>query len=199
MTQFDEGASPSIVLASASPRRRELLATLQLPFRVMPAPVDEEGVDEPTPQRLVQTLAQVKAEAVAKLHPDALVIGADTVVVLDGRVLGKPASAQEARSMLAALSGKRHQVMTGLSLIHRQSGTRRTEYEMTHVTFAPLSPKAIDRYVNTGEPMDKAGAYGIQGLGATLVQGIEGCYFNVVGLPLYRLARMLAAFGIIVP
>lgn len=191
------GTSPlSIVLASASPRRRELLAGIGLEFTVEPAQFDEEAVRAESPEEWVKALARGKASEVARRHPDALVIGADTAVLIDGQVLGKPKDEADARRMLRLLAGRTHRVVTGVALIHRSGGRERTHVESTDVTFGPLSDEQIARYVATGEPMDKAGAYGIQGFGATLVRGVHGCYFNVVGLPLYSLARMLSEFGV---
>ena len=185
-----------IVLASGSPRRRQLLEQIGLTgFRVLPSDADESLPDGIAPGEAVERLSARKGAAVAaQARPGALVIAADTVVALDGAILGKPRDEGEAREMLSALSGRTHQVYTGVSLFHR--GERRTEHEVTAVTFRPLSQEEIAAYVATGEPMDKAGAYGIQGLGALLVERLEGDYFNVMGLPLCRLGRMLAAAGV---
>ena len=151
------------------------------------------------PDELVTSLAKGKALAVAGKHPEAVVIGADTVVVLDGEILGKPKDPAEATSMLGRLSGRVHTVKTGLCVVREADRRILTAVESTEVTFGELTPEQIDRYVATGEPMDKAGAYGIQELGATLVRRVDGCYFNVVGLPLFRLARMLESFGMRIP
>ena len=190
-------ARAELILASASPRRKELLERLGLEFRTVPAEVDERPIAEGIrdPERLVTALAEAKAKAVARAHPGALVIGADTVVVLDGEILGKPSDESEARRMLSRLSGRTHHVYTGVAVVDGASGRFHVCAEVTAVTFGRLTEELIDRYVRTGEPLDKAGAYGIQGLGATLVERVEGCYFNVVGLPLFRLARLLEAFG----
>jgi len=173
------------------------LERLGLEFRTVPAEIDErpiaEGIRDPV--RLVKALAEAKARAVARAHPEALVIGADTVVVLDGDILGKPSDESEACEMLSRLSGRTHHVYTGVAVVDGTSGRSQACAEVTAVTFGRLTEDLIDRYVRTGEPLDKAGAYGIQGLGATLVERVEGCYFNVVGLPLFRLARLLEAFG----
>lgn len=170
---------------------------LGLEFRVVPAEVDEEPIAAAIsdPERLVTALAREKAISIAAHYPDHLVIGADTVVVLDGMILGKPACEAEARAMLSRLAGRTHRVYTGVAVVHGRSGRTEVCAESTAVTFGDFGPEVIDRYVRTGEPLDKAGAYGIQGLGATLVERIDGCYFNVVGLPLFRLARLLEAFG----
>ena len=185
-----------IVLASGSPRRRQLLEQIGLTgFRVLASDADESLPDGIAPGEAVERLSARKGAAVAaQARPGALVIAADTVVALDGAILGKPRDEGEAREMLSALSGRTHQVYTGVSLFH--PGGRRTEHEVTAVTFRPLSREEIAAYVATGEPMDKAGAYGIQGLGALLVERLEGDYFNVMGLPLCRLGRMLAAAGV---
>ncbi len=183
----------NIILASQSPRRRELLSRMGLTFSVVTPAVDEGLYHDPDPAALVRTLSRAKARAVART-PDDLVIAADTVVVLDGQVLGKPASPEEARTMLSALSGRTHLVCTGVTVCRGEQVL--SEAETTLVTFRALSPAEIGHYAATGEPMDKAGAYGIQGYGALLVEGIRGDYFNVVGLPVCRLGRMLARFGV---
>lgn len=183
-----------IILASQSPRRKELLTRMGLTFTVLPAEIEE--VIEPglTPQEAVMSLSRQKGSAVALSHPDALVIAADTIVVFDGRILGKPHSVAQAKEMLTALSGKTHHVCTGFTLWRGQQVE--TGCEESEVWFRELSEEEIDRYIATGEPMDKAGAYGIQGYGAMLVRGIHGDYFNVMGLPVCRLARLLARFGV---
>lgn len=193
---LDGTSPPSIVLASASPRRRELLAGIGLSFVVEPAQFEEAGVDAPTPEEWVKAVARGKAAEVAARHPDALVIGADTAVLVDGEVLGKPKDAADAYRMLRLLSGRTHRVVTGVALIRRNQQRERLHVESTDVTFGPLDDDQIQRYIATGEPMDKAGAYGIQEYGATLVRAVKGCYFNVVGLPLYSLAQMLREFGV---
>jgi septum formation protein len=185
-----------LVLASSSPRRRALLAALGLPFEVVPAGVEEVWPAGMPPGAAVEALADQKAAAVAAALPperrDALVLGADTVVVLGGEVLGKPAGPAEAAAMLRRLSGATHRVLTGLSLRHPASGRAVGAHEVTRVTFAPLTPAEIERYVATGSPLDKAGAYGIQDdHGALFVARVEGDYYNVVGLPLHRLYRTL--------
>lgn len=178
---------PTIILASASPRRRELLAQLGWDFSVQVPDVDEqalgEGIDDPS--SLVRVLASAKASAIAKHYPEAVVIGADTVVACGAEILGKPTDTTDAIRMLSALQGTTHAVITGISAWHQ--GRNITVAESTTVTFAPMTPEAIAAYVASGEPMDKAGAYAIQGLASQWVVGITGCYFNVVGLPLHRL------------
>ena len=184
-----------IILASGSPRRKQLLAQMGIEtFRVISSDADETVEPGLSPARIVEILSARKAEAVADhTKPGGLVIAADTIVALDGAVLGKPNDGLEAFRMLSALSGRRHQVYTGVTLL--RDGERRTEHEVTTVTFRELTQDDITRYIATGEPMDKAGAYGIQGYGALLVERIEGDYFNVMGLPVCRLGRMLAGMG----
>ena len=186
----------AMILASQSPRRRELLAQMGLTqFIIRPALGEEKADPGLTPGRLVEALSRRKAEEVAaRSDPGDLVIAADTVVAVDGRILGKPRDGAQAREMLTLLSGRSHTVYTGVTV--RRDGEVLTGHEATRVRFRPLSPAEIDAYVRTGEPMDKAGAYGIQGLGALLVEGIEGDYCNVVGLPVCRLGRMLTRFGV---
>ncbi|HEV8631307.1 MAG TPA: Maf family protein [Thermoanaerobaculia bacterium] len=181
-----------LVLASASPRRCELLAGLGLSFTVRPAAVDETPRAGEDPAALVERLAREKAAAVAL--PGELVLAADTEVAIDGGALGKPADATDAARMLALLAGRRHEVVTGVALLDADRGRLAAGVERTQVLFAPLSPREIDWYVSSGEPMDRAGAYAIQGLGALLVRVVEGNYLNVVGLPLplvYDLCRQL--------
>ena len=185
-----------IVLASRSPRRRQLLEQMGLrDFRIVCSDADETASPGLTPPALVEALSARKAAAVQ--HAAAagdLIIAADTVVALDGRVLGKPADGPDALAMLSALSGRRHQVYTGLTVVC--GAQRLTEHEVTAVTFRSLSSAEICAYIATGEPMDKAGAYGIQGRGALFVEGIEGDYYNVMGLPVCRLGRILARLGV---
>lgn len=181
-----------LVLASASPRRRELMALAGFDFEVITADVDEVLDASLAPCELVMSLSFQKASAVAKDNPDAAVIGADTVVVLDGKVLGKPHSEEEAVQMLRGLSGNTHEVYTGVCII---KGDRVHKfYECTKVTFWPLEDELIAQYVASKEPMDKAGSYGIQGKGSVLVKGIEGDYFNVVGFPVSRFCREIKSF-----
>lgn len=185
----------NIILASGSPRRRQPLEQLGLSFTVQSSDVDESVKPGLSPAAMVEQLSLRKGQAVAeRVGPDSLVLAADTVVALGDAVLGKPQDRAKAVSMLTSLSGKTHQVYTGVTLLG--GGRRVTEHETTAVTFRSLSREEIVAYVDTGEPMDKAGAYGIQGYGALLVERLEGDYFNVMGLPLCRLGRMLAAFGV---
>jgi septum formation protein len=183
-----------IVLASASPRRSELLSKLGFNFEVEPSHVVERPLADEAPPDYTMRIARAKAVAVARRRKDGLVIGADTVVVLDGGVLGKPSDEQDARRMLRLLSGKWHAVMTGVALYDAATNKEAVDYAKTLVRLAPLSEQEIDWYIATGEPMDKAGGYGIQGLASLFVDEIAGNYHNVVGLPLplvYRLARQL--------
>ncbi len=182
-----------IILASKSPRRAQLLQQFGLDFRVVAGPALEGSCGEP--EELAVSNAVSKAVSVAPSYPQALTIGADTIVVLDGHLLGKPGSSFEAETMLKALSGRVHQVMTGVALC-LGSRVARTFVVYTAVKFRRLSEHEIRAYVQTGEPLDKAGAYGIQGLGGLFVEEIHGCYFNVVGLPMPRLLLELRAFGI---
>lgn len=185
-----------IVLASGSPRRAELLQQIKLPFTIQVSDIDENNVERDVPKEWVKRLALAKAKHVASKLGKGLIIGADTIVVQENRVLGKPQNPQEAIEMLEFLSGSTHQVMTGIALVNTLTDEAITDVEITLVKFKDLTRKEIEAYVATGEPMDKAGAYGIQGLGAILVEGISGCYFNVVGLPLNRLVRNLKHFGV---
>ena len=179
-----------IILASQSPRRRELLERMGLTkFEIIPARGEERAEAGLSPARLVEELSRHKAAEVSAAHPDALVIAADTVVAAGDRVLGKPRSVQEAEEMLSLLSGREHQVCTGVTV--RLGERALTEHEETAVRFRPLTGAEIAAYAATGEPMDKAGAYGIQGRGCVLVEGIRGDYYNVMGLPVCRLAGML--------
>lgn len=187
-----------IILASGSPRRRELLSSLGLSFEVLASDADESTPPEWTPEAIVQSLALRKAEAVIPQAGDrnALIIGSDTIVVLDGQVLGKPADKPDSARMLRMLQGRTHQVYTGVACIGLPERITQVDYRVTSVSMRAMSEEEISAYIATGEPADKAGSYAIQGLGATLVEAIEGCYFNVVGLPLSLLSGMLSGFGI---
>ena len=182
-----------IVLASQSPRRKELLGRMGLEFVTQASKIDESAFDGLEARELVATLSREKAQWIARqLDGETLVIGADTVVVRDGAALGKPKDAEDAVAMLLSLSGRDHQVCTGVTVCR---GDRvLTQVEETQVTFRELTEAEVRQYVSTGEPMDKAGAYGIQGLGGLLVEGIRGDYSNVVGLPVCRLGQMLKDF-----
>ena len=184
----------AMILASQSPRRRELLGQMGFSFTVRPAKGEELPHPELTPAQLVEELARQKAlEVSAEAASDDVVVAADTVVAIDGVVLGKPRDKAHAAEMLSALSGREHTVYTGVAV--KRGETLLVEHEATQVRFRPLTEREIDLYIQTGEPMDKAGSYGIQGYGALLVEGIRGYYFNVVGLPICRLGRMLAQVG----
>lgn len=185
-----------LVLASGSPRRKELLAGLGLSFEVITADVEETIAPGTAPVDAVQDLAYKKALAVANTLSGGLVLGSDTVVALDDRILGKPADAAEAKQMLAMLSGRAHTVYTGIALIEAETNRSVRDVKATQVVMRELSAAEIDAYVATGEPMDKAGSYAIQGLASTFVTDMQGDYFAVVGLPLQLTAHHLAAFGL---
>jgi septum formation protein len=186
----------NLILASASPRRAQILHDAGISFSVLSSAIDETPYPEETPPQMVQRLADAKAELVAaRAVGPAILIAADTVVVLDEQILGKPRSTDDARRMLELLSGRTHSVVTGVSLIRLPEMERRQFAETTLVTFAPLSPDEISSYLATDEPYDKAGAYAIQGYAGRYIPRIEGCYFNVVGLPLARLVDHLQELG----
>lgn len=186
-------ASPRIVLASQSPRRAELIGRLGLRFDTIPADLDESYRDGETPPEHAERLARDKARHVAASNPDALVVGSDTIVVVDGDVLGKPRDRDQAVEMLMRLAGREHEVCTGIAVV--QGGRVESGLERVRVRFRPLDRRACDEYVATGEPMDKAGAYGIQGFGSALVEGIEGDYFAVMGLPVVHMLALFERFG----
>jgi len=198
MADAAPAAVPTLILASASPRRRELLAQLALSFTIIPAEVDEQQLAAEAPTAYVRRVAQAKAQHLSQRFPEALVLGADTIVVLDEQILGKPGSVEVARQMLTRLSGRQHTVMTGLALLRQCQQFVRLDTVRTLVRFRPLSRAEIEHYSTTGEPLDKAGAYAIQGGAAAFVESLEGCYTNVVGLPLRRTAALLHAAGILV-
>jgi septum formation protein len=185
-----------LILASTSIRRAEILHDAGFSFTVLSSAVDETPFPGESPHDLVQRLAAAKAELVAaRAVGPAIVIAADTIVTLEDRIFGKPRSSDDARHMLEKLSGRTHAVVTGVALIRLPDADRRTFVESTLVHFAPLSPEEISRYLATEEPHDKAGAYGIQGRAGRYIPRIEGCYFNVVGLPLARLQHSLYELG----
>ncbi|MGI9091294.1 MAG: Maf family protein [Gemmatimonadaceae bacterium] len=184
----------TVVLASASPRRRELLTLVGIPHTVSPADIDESVHDGEIPAGHAERLAREKAAVVAARFPHALTIAADTVVVLDGDIMGKPASTDDAERALARLSDRTHTVVTGMACSF--NGKTVSGVEEVAVTFRALSAWDIRLYVGTGEPMDKAGSYGIQGYGATIVQRIDGDYFAVMGLSLVRLVEMMKQLGV---
>lgn len=186
----------TIILASTSPRRRELLRQIGIEFTTDPADVDERVLSEERPEDYAVRVAREKAKVAAQRASAALIIAADTIVVLGDTILGKPVDAADAERMLGMLSGRMHRVLTGLVVMDSATGKVLTRLADTRVWFRDLSAEEIHAYVTTREPLDKAGAYGIQDKGALLIRKIEGCYFNVVGLPLALLAEMFAEFGI---
>ncbi|WP_174704806.1 Maf family protein [Paenibacillus physcomitrellae] len=191
--------SKSIILASTSPRRQELIAVLGIPFSVIPSYADETLEPEWSPEQAVSELALRKAQQVYDSlngRPQAIIVGSDTVVVRDEQILGKPEDEGHAAQMIASLQGRSHEVYTGVACLDAESGRAVVRSRMTRVTMKPMSEGQVSAYVRSGEGLDKAGAYGIQGLGSTLVTGIEGDYFNVVGLPLSLLADMLGEFDL---
>lgn len=194
MTASLPRASVRVLLASASPRRRELLTLIGIAHEVRPADIDESYLEGETPSAHAERLARGKATAVAAAVPDAVTIGSDTIVLVDGQVLGKPRDRTHARTMLRQLSGRSHEVMTGVATIWR--GRITSGVETVGVTFRELGDSEIEAYIDTGEPMDKAGAYGIQGYGATIVSKVNGDYFAVMGLPLNRLVRQFEELGL---
>lgn len=187
-----------LILASASPRRRELLTQAGFTYEIRAASIDESVLAGEDPVAYVTRLAREKAQAVfdglGAAQTGAVVLGADTTVTIDGAILGKPADAEEARQMLRRLAGRVHRVATGVAVVSAQGVTATAE--TTAVEFLPMSEEKIAGYVASGEPMDKAGAYGIQGRAARWIPRIEGCYYNVMGLPLARVAAMLVAAGV---
>jgi septum formation protein len=185
---------PTFILASASPRRADLLRQLDLSFEVLPSAADELHHEQLTAGELCQINAYRKARAVSKKHPDALVMGVDTLVALRTKIFGKPGSLDDARTMLGQLQGKTHHVFTGVCLIRLREHRQRMFSEMTEVTFRSLTPKQIDHYLSRVNPLDKAGAYAIQEHGDDIVRTIHGSFSNVVGLPLERLRDELAVF-----
>jgi septum formation protein len=186
--------SPRVILASQSPRRRDLLDLVGIVHEVLPADINEDVRAGEPADAYTERLAREKAAVIAARHADATVIAADTTVVLDGDILGKPVDAADARAMIRRLAGRSHTVLTALAVAH--GGRVESAVESVGVTFRPLTDDEIAQYVATGEPMDKAGAYGIQGWGATIVERVDGDYFSVMGLGLRRLVDLLARHGI---
>ena len=183
----------NLILASASPRRKELLSLFGIPFVIRAADIDEAMDPAKAPFDEVARVSRLKALA-TEHETDDVVIAADTIVVCAGKVLGKPRTEEEAKAMLSLLSGRDHQVMTGMTVL--RGNTAITTTEVTDIHFRQLSPREINAYVASGEPMDKAGSYGVQGQGALLVERIDGDFFNVMGLPVLLLSRMLQQFGV---
>ncbi len=188
--------NPRLILASKSPRRSYLLDQAGLTFTVIPSSFDENSVSLSKPETYVKTLAEAKADDVAKSYPESWVIGADTIVVIDGIILGKPDSKKQARTMLKRLSGKTHQVYTGYCICCRANERSFLNAVKTDVLFKNLADNEIEWYINTSEPFDKAGAYAIQGLGTFIVKSIKGSYTNVVGLPVCEVIEFLIEEGI---
>ncbi len=187
----------SFVLASSSPRREQLLKSLDVQFAIVKPTAEESDGDGSPPEEVVKANSEAKARSVAENRTgDSLILGADTLVFLDKRVLGKPRDITEAREMLQALSGRQHFVYTGLTLIQLGTGAVLTDFERTAVTFRQLSDADIDLYLQAVSPLDRAGAYTVEGVGSLLVERFEGCYFNVVGLPLVKLDEMLRSLGV---
>ena len=178
--------SKKLILASASPRRAELLRLIGLNFKVIPSSIQEDGINEQDPVSYVLQLSLAKAKDVASKIADGLIIGADTIVVLDGKILGKPKDENEAKEMLKRLSGRTHEVFTGFAVVDKPGGRTTSDYESTKVHFRELRDWEIESYVKTQNPMDKAGAYGIQDQSAVFADRIEGCFYNVVGFPLTK-------------
>jgi len=188
--------SVAIILASNSPRRKDLLSQIGVDFSIDPADVDERVLPNELPEGYAVRVALDKARLAAARAGTGIIIAADTIVVVDDEILGKPIDAIDAERMLKMLSGKVHRVITGLAVMDAASGKTLTRTSITRVWFRSLAPQEISFYIATGEPLDKAGAYGIQERGALLIDKIDGCYFNVVGLPLSLVGEMLRAFGI---
>jgi septum formation protein len=185
-----------IILASASPRRKELLEKIGLKFEVEPSNYAEDMHSNLSPDELARAISLGKARAVARKHKNAIVIAADTFIVFRGKIMGKPNTEAEARKMLLTLKGKSHSVITGFTIMDTEENKVLTKSVETVIHIKKLTPKEIDAYVKSKEPLDKAGAYAIQGLGSVIVERIEGDYFNVMGLPLSALAESLTEFGI---
>jgi septum formation protein len=186
----------TIILASASPRRKELLDKIGLVFKVDPSDYPEDLVSHMKPEELVINISQNKARAVASKYPDAIIIAADTIGVIGKQVLGKPHTGPDAIATLKLLSGRSHRVITGITVLDSKSGKIFSRTVQTRVYFKKLTDSEVRRYVATGEPLDKAGAYAIQGLGSLLVEKINGDYYNVMGLPLNALSQILKEFGV---
>lgn len=187
---------PRIILASQSPRRSSLLSALNIPFEQIATETVEVSSGYSEPAQIALINARLKVDALREKHCDNIIIGADTIVVCDKKILGKPADKSEAMAMLQSLSGRSHRVITGLSIFEPISKTQKSDFAMTKVIFRKLSLPEIEAYCNTREPYDKAGAYAIQGKAAIFISRIEGCHSNVIGLPLSLLAEMLGDCGI---
>jgi len=184
----------NIILASASPRRKEILENTNVKFKIMASDIEELTLEGESPCQMVMRLAFEKGMDIASKQKSDLIISADTIVVLDNKVLGKPKDEVEAKHMIESLSGKTHQVITGISLINLENNKKIIDYVISNVKFKNLSKEDINDYIRTNESLDKAGAYGIQGYGALLVDEIQGDYFNIVGLPISRLSDLLKKY-----
>ena len=189
--------SSPLILASASPRRKELLSAVGLTFKVRPADVDETGLPDENPRAHVRRLSAEKAAVIARRYPKALVLGADTIVVIDGQILGKPRDQKQARAMMRQLSNRKHTVFTGFTIACKQTGAAKTGVVQSAVYFKEISPDEMDWYVNSREPYDKAGGYAAQGMGASFIQAIRGSYTNVIGLPLCEVMEALKSMDAI--
>jgi septum formation protein len=197
MNHFDtDGMSPRFVLASASPARAALLRQIGLRFEVMPSRIREDDIASESPVDKVISLSRAKAQHVTRYFTDRVIIAADTVVVHDDVILGKPENEDAAGDMLRLLSGSWHQVVTGLTVVDASTGASASCHDATQVRMRQLTPEAISAYVRSGEPLGKAGAYAIQGSGGIFIESIKGCYFNVVGLPLAKLVNIFYDIGI---
>jgi len=196
-TTENKNEKPFLILASKSARRRYLLKQAGISFSVIPSGFDESSVSVSSPEKYVRILAESKAKDISDQYPESWVIGADTVVVINGKILGKPSSRTEARSMLKSLSGQTHEVVTGYCICCAAKGRRFSETIKTEVLFKNLSEDEIEWYIHTKEPFDKAGAYAIQGLGTFLVKSVNGSYTNVVGLPVCEVIEFLIKEGLL--
>ena len=190
-------STASFILASASPRRRELFQSIGLKFKIIPAHVNENYLAGESPRQHVKRLSIDKAMVIARKYPEAWVLGADTIVVIDGLILGKPKNESQARKMLRKLSGREHKVFTGFSIAHVAAKIYQTKVIQSAVQFKTISPKEMDWYVSCDEPYDKAGGYAVQGKGAYFIQSIRGSYTNVIGLPLCEVLETLKKMGTI--
>ncbi|ADQ14556.1 Maf family protein [Halanaerobium hydrogeniformans] len=191
----EESEEKKLVLASASPRREEILKQLKLKFTIIHPKIDENNFNGDTPEELVEILAEKKSRSVSDIVENALIIAADTIVVLDGKILNKPIDNEDAKKMLHLLSNREHKVITALAVLDSDSGKIIVESNVTDVKMLELSDDDIDKYLNTGEAMDKAGSYAIQGFGGLFVESIQGSYYSVVGLPIHQLATILKKFN----
>jgi septum formation protein len=190
-------SNASFILASASPRRREILQSVGLNFKIIPAHVNEDYIAGESPHKHVRRLSRDKAMAVAEKHQDAWVLGADTIVVIDGIILGKPQNKTQAKNMLKKLSGREHKVFTGFTIIHMESDFCETKVVQSTVRFKIISPDEMNWYIACDEPYDKAGGYALQGKGSYFIQSIRGSYTNVIGLPLCEVLEILKKFKVL--